>query len=487
MVLYSWGIKSNFSVVCFDLKIYRRYATIIKYWGNLRMRKRKGKQRVLQYSFRNQRKLFRNVKRRVKRRAYGNNKNILIGDNFLGSDYNLVIRHLDSRKFALRKQFFGPVSCQRIDIPETFSISDNAEAAIKLLRQTYTCCKNSKIKEIIFDHSRCVNLGLSASTIMDIIVLSVEKFRNKSGRPLNFSGNLPHDKKARDILLASGLPYHLKALSSINFDEDYVERFETIKGIHSLSANKADETATKLTLYFNKCLKRQNMELNDEGKRLLGRILGEVISNCEIHGGDLSTWYTQGHYQIEEDHSYGEMQLLFLNLGESIYEGLKNNSTSEETKQKLVHIIDIQKKYVGSQWDEEMIYTVLALQEGISRLRDKNIDGYEGRGSGTVSMIEMFYDIGKSQNGLKPQMSIVSGSTQIIFTDNYKMKSVEFNDDIIFGTGEKQIIAFNDKNDIYLPANSKNVIKMNQYFPGTVISLKFYLDNRYITSKKKRG
>ena len=367
-----------------------------------------------------------------------------------------------------------------------FSISEDAEAAIRLLRETYTFCQNMKTKAILFDHSDCVNLGLSASTIMDIIVLAVKKYRKKSGKALNLSGYLPHDSKARDILLASGLLYHLKVDSHMHFDEKHVQRFETIEGRNSPSANKADETATKLTEYFNKCLRTQNMELNDEGKRVLGRILGEVVSNCEIHGGDSSTWYTQGHYQIKEDNSYGEMQLLFLNLGETIYEGLKNHS-SLETKQKLCHIMKEQKQYINSHWDEEMIYTVFALQEGISRLRDKSINGYEGRGSGTVSMIEMFYAIGKSQNGLKPQMTIVSGNTQIKFTDNYKMKRMMFKDDVVFETGEKYIIAFNDENNIYAPADSKNVIKMNQYFPGTVISLKFYLDSRYIINKKKEG
>ncbi len=449
------------------------------------MKKKKGNLKVLLYIIRNQQKLFRNSKRRVKKKSQNYRRNIIVEDNFLGSDYSLVIRHLDKKKFALRRNIFNSESSQRIEIPKVFSISESAEDAIQLLRKTYTICSNTKIKEIIFDHSNCVNLGLSASTIMDIIVLATKKYREKLGKPLNFLGNLPHDRKARDILLASGLPYHLKADSYMQFDEEHVERFETIKGVHDLSANKADETATKLTLYFNRCLKTQSMELNDEGKRLLGRILGEVISNCEIHGGDSSTWYTQGHYQMREDNSYGEMQLLFMNLGETIYEGLRHCSTSAETKQKLTYMMKRQKEYVSVHWDEEMIYTVFSLQEGISRLRDKSINGYEGRGSGTVSMIEMFNDIGECQNGLKPRMTIVSGNTQIIFTDNYKMQSVMFRDDIVFGTGEKQIIAFNNENDIYMPANFDNVIKMKQYFPGTVISLKFYLDSRYIISKKK--
>ena len=66
------------------------------------------------------------------------------------------------------------------------------------------------------------------------------------------------------------------------------------------------------------------------------------------------------------------------------------------------------------------------------------------------------------------------------------MKRVRFEREAAFGTGDKRIIAFNKENDIYAPPDRNNVIKMSEYFPGTVISLKFYLDNRYITSKKRR-
>lgn len=449
------------------------------------MKNKKGKQKFRLYKKRNQNKIFRNKNIRKKKLRKVFRSSVSENDNILGNDYYRVITHLKQKHFALKHMSYNRQVVQKIEIPEVFSISEDAESAIQLLRKTFTMCSDLKIKKIVFDHSNCKNLGLSASTIMDIIVLAIDAYREKQGEVIEFEGNLPRNRKARDILLASGLPYHLHAESEMHFDEKHVERFETIKGTHSVVANKADETATKLTLYFNKCLKTQNMELNDEGKRVLGRILGEVLSNCEIHGGNSSTWFTQGHYQIVEDNSYGEMQLLFMNLGETIYEGLKSKNTSLETRQKLLHIMKMQKKYIGSQWDEEMVYTVLALQEGISRLRTKEIGGYEGRGSGTVSMIEMFHDIGKSQSGLKPQMTIVSGSTQIRFSEQYMMQPVVFHQDEVFGTGEKQIIAFNDKNDIYLPANPENVKKMKQYFPGTVISLKFYLDSRYIISRKK--
>lgn len=446
------------------------------------MIKKKGKQKYSLYLLRNQKKIFRNRQKRKQKRHRTRRGSNYQENNFLGSDYINVINLLDEKEFASPHYFSKQQEI--LVIPEIFSISETPEIVIKLLRKMYTILRSKRTKKLIFDHSHCINLGLSASTIMDIIVLAVDRYRKRQGDSLELMGHLPRSKAVKDILLASGLPYHLKAESALHFDEEHVERFETIKGQHSINANKAGETATKLMLYFNKCLKRQAMELNEEGKRLLSRILGEVISNSEIHGGEHSTWYTQGHYQIKDDNSFGEMQMLFLNLGETIYEGLKNDS-SDETKQKLTHILKLQRKNMNANWDEEMIFTLFALQEGISRLKNSNINGYESRGSGTVSMIEMFNDIGKSKNGLKPQMTIISGRTQIKFTDNYKMECVEFDKDMVFGTGEKRIIAFNKDNNIYLPPDGNNVIKMSEYFPGTVISLKFYLDNRYIISRKR--
>lgn len=453
-------------------------------WG-IFMRKQKGKRKQYLYIKRNREKIFRN-KHIDKQRNINQQKcaNYAEGSS-LASEYNLVIQHLRKKKFALRNTGWQSGEIRRIEIPEVFAMSEDAECAIAFLRKIYTLCKNTKIRKIIFDHSKCKILGLSASTIMDVIVLAVAKYRDILNKPLEMEGIYPNNKTVCDILAASGLPHHLNADSDIQYDVGKVEPFETIHGFHDEVCNKADTTATQLTQYFDKCLKTQNMELKDEGKRILSRILGEVLSNCEIHGGASSTWYTQGHYQIELDKQYGEMQLLFLNIGETIYEGLKNYSTSSETKEKLNYIVSKHRKLMNKCWDEEMIYTVCALQEGISRLRDAQIEGYSGRGSGTVSMIEMFNDIGASNTGLKPQMTIVSGKTQIIFSDEYKMQPVEFDNDKAFGSGEKQIIAFNKQNDIYRPADTKNVRKLEQYFPGTVISLKFYLDSRYIAKRKE--
>lgn len=176
------------------------------------------------------------------------------------------------------------------------------------------------------------------------------------------------------------------------------------------------------------------------------------------------------------------MQMLFVNIGSTIYEGMKNRA-SDETKHKLEYILQKQRNNMDKTWTEEMICTLFALQEGISRLRDKDVEGYSSRGSGTVNLIESFYDIGESDNGLKPCMTIISGSTQIIFTDKYKLQDVYFESDEVF-QGNTKIIAFNENNDIYQKADHSNVRRLSEYFPGTIISLRFYLDSQFIAKRK---
>lgn len=62
-------------------------------------------------------------------------------------------------------------------------------------------CKRKETDEIVFDQRKCKRIGLSASTIMDIIVLAAENYRTRNNsKPINFEGKLPINKEARDIL-----------------------------------------------------------------------------------------------------------------------------------------------------------------------------------------------------------------------------------------------------------------------------------------------
>lgn len=398
------------------------------------------------------------------------------------SNYQKVMKHLENADFVL-PALEVKKSQVSVKIPKRFSISEQPNNTIHMLRWLYTIGMCDSVDQIIFDHLECEFLGLSASTIMDIILLIVIEHRKELKRELKLFGRLPNDAMARDVLLASGLPYHIKARHSLEYDKTNVEKFETVSGECGNNVRRAGRIATELTEYFNRCLAHQQMKLREEGILLLATLLGEVLSNCEIHGGEQATWYAQGHYEDNRSRTYGEMQLLFLNLGDTIYQGLKYNS-SEETKERLAYYLERHNSFLSEEWSEEMAYTVFALQEGISRLRDKDIEGYEGRGTGTVTLIETLNIIGRCEDGRCPEMTIISGQTYIKFDGKYCMNMVKFVDDPVFGSGEKSIIAFNKENNIYKPADNTAVRQLKENFPGTVISLRIYLDNRYIMKEE---
>ena len=72
----------------------------------------------------------------------------------------MVIKHLDTVNFFMAKNpFFVNRSCEVIDIPSTFSVSDNVEDVIKKLREIYTLLKKIEVRKVIFNHSKCVKLG----------------------------------------------------------------------------------------------------------------------------------------------------------------------------------------------------------------------------------------------------------------------------------------------------------------------------------------
>ena len=53
--------------------------------------------------------------------------------------------------------------------------------------------------------------------------------------------------------------------------------------------------------------------------------------------------------------------------------------------------------------------------------------------------------------------------------------------DEMLGSGKRGIIAYNKDNDIFQPPETNYVKRLKKYFPGTVISLNFFLDREYLT------
>jgi len=394
---------------------------------------------------------------------------------------NRVFSFLQESDFAKRVRHLTELNRHKIpiEIPVSFSISENPNESIDILKKIFYFGSQLSTDEIEIDHSKCINLEIAASTIMDVIVLAITQHHRNNRHKIVIKGKLPRSDRAKDIFMASGLPAHMKLFfdTDVKTDKSSMELFKLINGAYR--SGISDSVSTRLTEYIMKCMRTQGYTLTASGMNSLSVLFGEVLNNCELHAGDKCCWFALGHYQTWVDNGdYGEMQLVIFDFGDTFYESLKKNS-SVETRRKLDYLTEKHREFFSKKWDPEMLYTLFSFQEGISRLRDSNRVGNVKRGTGTIRLIENFSKIGKAYDAHKPLMTVTSGATHIKFNDKYSLRSEGF-DDVVFGRNTRKIIAFNSNNSIFEPPDENNVIKLKEFFPGTVISMDFFFDKKYL-------
>jgi hypothetical protein len=376
-----------------------------------------------------------------------------------------LLSFLEVKGFKSKTRIKGNTAT--INIPEVFSFTENPDTTIKILKKLMYYGMHIEINDIIINHSNCKVLGIGASTVMDVILLEIKKHRDRLKKPLDFCGARSESRVVNDVLEVSGLLRHL----GFKFPEKaHIKKLELMKN----SDTSQGVASTRVVDYFDDCLKTQNLMLAPEGKGKLSQILGEVIDNCEAHGGEFTEWYVLGHFHSYEGEAYGECHLVIFNFGMTIYESLKRTST-RETLNSLNNLTKKHQGYFKGNWTEETLWTLYALQEGVSRFRDQAKD--PDRGNGTIILINNFQEIGKTNDGHFPKMSIISGGTYIYFNNKYMLSPKKI------GNEERKIIAFNIQNDLNIPPDPYNVKLLKSYFPGTIISMKFYIDQAYIKGR----
>lgn len=449
----------------------------------IKSKKRKNKKKYILM----QRNKLRKINKRKQQKKIIKKKKLTQLNKIVNSDHSFF-DFIDSSDFY-RKENSNKI--KKIDnnavihIPKNFSLIDNPDESIEVYKEIYNIAYKKGIDGIYFDHSSCEVLEIGASTVMDVFVMHVNEYKKIKGKKLSFSGKLPPDNKNKIALYVSGLLKHLKVnpktIADIEEKSKGLKILELIRGgkhtptLKVSTSAKSDDTQTKIIDYFNSCLSTQNIELTDEGTHYFLDLVGEAINNCELHSGNFSQWFTLGHYWMQE--SYGEFNIVLFNFGQTIYEGLKNNELSSDLKTSLENLSNEHSKkgFFGTkEWDEETLWTLYALQDGVSRFRSEK---QPDRGTGTVKLIDAFQQIGDTIDGKKAKMSIITGRSCIYFNGEYRLQEKFFKDE------PRQIIAFNRENDLFIPPDKNYVKKLKNYFPGTVISMSFYLDKKFIEEK----
>ena len=380
-----------------------------------------------------------------------------------------------------------------IKIPNDFSFLTNPNEAIDVLKSLVEVSTKNP-RELIFDHSDCVKIDLCASTAFDIIALGLRAEWAMSGK-FHLRGLFPRNENALAIIKSMGITHHLniRGAEPVPAVDQLFLKFELIRGRKAKAKRPAcssdqERAASALAKYLNQCFETAaGFSFKKEGTRQIVSWAGEIITNAEEHS-DQGEWYVMafmkpiavGNQTPQNEPSIiGECQMVILNVGRSIHESLSSSTTPNDTHEQIQELVtkhSAKKYFLEPRYSPEDLWTLYALQDGVSRFSPT--PGKTDRGKGTVRMIQAFQTLGDTLDvNHAPVMALVSGTSRIKFTKKYKMMAVEMEG------GSRQIIAFNATNSLDERPDGEHVHSLEGKFPGTLLSFNFFIDKKYLETK----
>lgn len=400
--------------------------------------------------------------------------------------YNGFIEHFIKKGFIAHNYRFKNGTAY-LKIPEKFSFSSNPEGTLIVLKQLIGMYQDRRIDTIYLDHTDCNELDLSASLLMDAILYEINCHRKLLKKPISFEGKFKHAKDDVEnesmigLLICSGVLKHLGVLQNVDIPSHikifdlYDQYIKMHKNIPHADAGK------KVAEYFNSCYNICNFGISDIGINKLTDLVSEIVLNCDNHSGSPRRWFCQGHFTMLPNkcgsEKLGVCQLSIISIGNTFYESICNCGTNfikERLEGHYNNVVSSWKNIFGLISDKkqkELFYLLYCLQENISRFIEDENDG--DRGKGTATLFTNFQDLGKTSNGEKPILSMTSGHGNIIFDGTYRMDAEP---------GYPKVIAFNKDNDLDQAPDKKYVHSIESSFPGVIINLKFFIDEKYINN-----
>ena len=359
-----------------------------------------------------------------------------------------------------------------MNCPETFSFIEEPELALIAI-QRFVGAVVSGALVVSVDQSMCKRIDLCAASVLNALALEAgSRYR------VQYSGQYPANAEATEIVLATGLP---KALSLPLPEPEGFLTFPLVRGAGkpatATQSTMKELEASKLADYVSDCLDKYGFKLTRDGLRLLGSLVGEVLTNAEEHSGT-TDWWIAAYLRQPKDAQYGDCHITIFNFGDTLADSLQKLPTNSRLRKEMDDLVRMHTKrsfFRRRRWTQDDLWTLYALQEGVSRLNVE--EGALGnRGLGTIAMIEMFQALGQVLQGAdRPMMCVLSGNTHILFDGTFRLAPKPSGDG-----EERRIIAFNDTNDLGRPPDGGYVRHLKRRFPGTLISLRFYIDPEYL-------
>ena len=383
----------------------------------------------------------------------------------------------------LRKEYRGkgyPTILQdraTIKLPKVFSFIRHPREAHDVISGVLEASR-STVNEIFLDYKGCQETDLCAALTLGILARELTREWRIQDSKRKFLGSWSDSPNVCTVMRCTGIIRHL-GIKHEAPTEDEEKRFEIFDFLHGFTtsqfrrSSQQESSAQQLTYYFTRCFQRLGLTMSSKAEDELVELLGEVMDNAERHSGR-NEWWAQAYFEHAEGATVGVCHLAIVSMGTTMADSLRHAENVAKTKARIEELVKSHER-VGKLFGmiapltEENLLTLYALQDGVSCTMTP------GAGSGTVKLIEHFQQLSRPDDGCS-SMTVISGSTQILFDHRYKMQSVD----------GRKVIAFNRSNSLDEPPSSENVKDLNLHFPGTLISLRFEMEKSYIQNSVKK-
>ena len=237
----------------------------------------------------------------------------------------------------------------------------------------------------------------------------------------------------------------------------------------------ADNTAEYVNEWLSMLSPPSN--LTDFGAGRIKAFVTEVLNNAERHGrqGGDGEWIAAG-FMAKREVAIGDdsqslhiCHLAFYNPGRSIAESIQSAPTEV-----VAQIRRYASYHPSSKLTEDALSTVFSLQDGISRIPQGG--AYPTGGTGIMDIAEFVNAVGTFVHpDWRPRVAILSGSTYISLHGDHSQGQSD-------GSG-RRLQWFNARNDPTDPPSKEHVRDLPIKFPGTVITMRFVIDEQIIESE----
>lgn len=380
-----------------------------------------------------------------------------------------------------------PFITGKFQVPNQFSLIDNAKESMVFIRRIAEALLCSRTQRLVLDYHYCRNLDIGAQVLLDIIFKDVFAFYDRLGNAPTVEKKVGQIRKGVDIAEPNTTPDFVKKIlysvgsfaihagTHVKFPDiipyqlcvhDRQGAFNRVKAIE-----RKDIDTTALADYVIDSLARMNKKLTPAKREDLCVIIGEALINAEEHA-TTNFRFSIGYFQdqfVEGKHT-GLFRLVIMNFGKTIYEKFADPNCPN--KQIVKKMRNLSQQYTtkgllrGQEFEEETLWTLYALQEGVTSVADRK------RGHGTIQFIDSFFNLNGDQNfsAAGSRMTILSGNTKIKFDSKYRIQKLKINGENI------KMMTFNESGNIDEKPDKENVKYVPEYFPGTVISARIVLD-----------